>query len=144
MVVAWARAETALVHLYSYAMSNNFNMAMAAYYRIPSFEIRIKMIMAMLTHWNTSDYDTAAIKTAIEKLAKLARTRNKWIHGTYGMNMKKPETVIYDFRADANSPERQKTMRSADVQNHINAVHRRTRALEDLFQIHARLDLRLT
>lgn len=144
MVVAWAKAETALVHLYAYAMNHNYDMAMAAYYRIPNFETRTKMIAASLVHWETRDYDVAAIKTAVAKLVKLARTRNKWIHGTYGLKDGSDKTILYDARAEPGTPEHRKRIKDADVLNHISAVRRRTRDLEKLVQIEIRLSVRLS
>ncbi len=144
MVVAWARAETALVDTYVAVLHSHFNLAMVAYYRIPTFEARIKVLMAMLAQWDDKFYNPADIKTAVSKLAKLARTRNKWIHGCYGVNLEGTKTVVYDFRAEPNTPERRKPIKAADVQQHVEAVRRRTHDINSLIRSHTHPDFRLT
>jgi hypothetical protein len=48
MVVAWARAETAIVKAYAVVTEMHYNVAAAAYYNIPTFESRTKALLAMI------------------------------------------------------------------------------------------------
>lgn len=53
MVVAWARAETILVFAFSAICGIKTDMATLGYYRIPSFEARVKVLRAMISEWQT-------------------------------------------------------------------------------------------
>ena len=48
MVVAWARAETQLANVFACVLEIHFNLAMAAFYRIPTFDARSKVLLAIL------------------------------------------------------------------------------------------------
>jgi hypothetical protein len=76
MVVAWAHAELMMFRTLARITGTGLNMAMAGYFCIPTFEARVKFTIALIPEWETADYDKGAIKKAIEKLAKLASTRN--------------------------------------------------------------------
>ena len=52
----------------------------------------------------TDDFDKEAIVGAIDKLAKLARTRNHWVHGDWCAPEDMSETVIFDMRAKDGTP----------------------------------------
>jgi len=54
MIVAWSRAETSLVNTFATISGMHFNIATIAYYRIPTFEARVKVIQAMLTEWRVA------------------------------------------------------------------------------------------
>src|SRR5690242_5604305 len=86
MVIAWANAETALVFAFSAVADITVNMAIMGYYRVPTFESRVKALRAMIEEWKSSKYDKVAIDHAIEKLSKLSKTRNDWVHGVWAEN----------------------------------------------------------
>jgi hypothetical protein len=134
MVVAWAYAEVMLFSTLSRITGIGLNMAMLGYYRIPTFESRVKFIKALLLEWRPEGFDKDRIETAIEKLAKLASTRNHWVHGDWCANREKTETVIFNQRATIASSERCKPVKAADVENHCNAVRARTKDLSDLIR----------
>jgi len=76
MVVAWARAETALIIAFGHIAKIRLDMATLGYYRIPTFEARTKFLRAIIIDWKGEKYDKEAITKAIEKLNGLASARN--------------------------------------------------------------------
>ncbi|HWK86031.1 MAG TPA: hypothetical protein VNQ34_00830 [Xanthobacteraceae bacterium] len=143
MVIAWARAETALISAFSHIAKINLNMACAAYYRIPTFEARTKFIRAMFDDWDgdSQGYKKDALFEEISKLNGLARARNDWVHGNWCANDDKTETVIFDYRRKPGEPGRRKPVKAADVRNHIMAVRERTRKIDALLPDHLHPDI---
>jgi hypothetical protein len=131
MVVAWAHAETVLLGTLARVSGSRLNMIQAGYYRIPTFEARVKFLQGLITEWNTEKFDKSVISAAIDKLSKLASTRNHWIHGDWCLIVHTKETVIYDQRAALGSP-RCKPVKAADVASHCEAVIRRASDLNSL------------
>jgi hypothetical protein len=134
MVVAWAYAEVMPFATLARITGIGLNMAMIGHYRIPTFESRVKFTLALLSQWETAEFDKAQIETAIEKLAGLASTRNHWVHGDWCANKEKTETIIYNQRASIGSKDRRKPIKAADVENHSEAVNKRSVALGELIR----------
>jgi hypothetical protein len=132
MVVAWAYAEHILLSALSRITGIGRNMSLDGYYRIPTFEARVKFILALIPEWKMGKFDKDAITEAIEKLNKLSATRNQWIHGDWCTNKTKTVTVIFNHRAPADSLERRKPVEEADVKNHCEAVKARAATLQNL------------
>lgn len=126
MVVAWTHAETMLVMTLARITSMDRNRATIGYYRIPTFEARIKFLRAILIDWKDPEYDNAAIDRAIIKLSGLSRARNHWIHCVWSRHKQTGETVIFDFRSPDGSKDRCRPVNAAAIKNHVDAVHRRT------------------
>jgi aminoglycoside/choline kinase family phosphotransferase len=80
MVIAWANAETALVHALAHIADIHPNMASVTYYRVPTFESRVKVIQALIEEWQVSQASRDALSDAVKQLSDLASTRNNWIH----------------------------------------------------------------
>jgi hypothetical protein len=132
MVAAWAGAEVTLISTLARITGMPLNMAQAGYYRIPTFEARVKFIRALMTEWKTDLFNTEGIDLAIQKLSKLASTRNHWIHGDWCASDDEKEIVVFDHRADPDSSHRRKPVKAADVTNHCKAVLGRARDLAAL------------
>lgn len=132
MVIAWAHAEHILVSALSRISGIRLNMSLAGYYRIPTFESRVKFILALIPDWETDKFDKDAIAKAIEKLSKLAATRNHWLHGDWCTNKDRTLTVIFNHRVPLDSSERRKPVKEADVKNHCEAVNGRANTLFNL------------
>jgi hypothetical protein len=132
MVVAWAHAEIMLFATFARVTEIGLNMAMESSARIPTFESRTKFIFALLQEWETDEFDKDAISAAVDGLAKLARTRNHWVHGDWCAKRDKSETVIFDHRALPDSPRRKKPVKAHDVMNHCDAVKSRAAQLAKL------------
>lgn len=133
MVVAWARAETQLANVFASVMRVHFNLAMAAYYRISSFEARAKMLLGIVERQENPQRSATEIAAQITALVRLAKTRNHWIHGVWCNEQNNPaDTVIFDFRAPDDSDRRTKPIKAADVMNHVEAVRERIAALNQL------------
>src|SRR5262245_6640315 len=94
MLVAWAFAEYALVDTTRCVLGIDSNMAWVGYYRIPTFEARVKFIRALITEWDQPQDVKDKVDTAVEKLSKLSMTRNGWVHGDWCSNEDRSETVI--------------------------------------------------
>ena len=135
MVVVWAYAETVMLSALARVSSMRLNMAMVGYYRIPTFEARTKFILSLCTEWDTSEFDKAAIEQAIQKLAKLASTRNHWVHGDWCGSKDDKTVVIFDHRADPASLARRKVVKANDVRHHCDTVRSRADELNELIQI---------
>ena len=123
-LVAWAHAETGLVLALSRITGIPRNSATQAYYRIPTFESRIKFLRSLLSTWHNPEFDREKIDRAILKLSGLSRTRNHWVHGAWSKSQISNETVVFDFRSDPNAPERRKPVKASDVTNHVEAGNR--------------------
>jgi hypothetical protein len=133
MVVAWARAETVLVTVFAHVTGLHFNMATPAYYRIPTFEARSKVILALLPAWETKEKERRdKLIKAVEKLSALAATRNGWIHSVWCVIKGTSDTVIFDFRKPDDAPGRRRAVKAHDVRDHVRAVLERTEAIEAL------------
>ena len=135
MVAAWAHAEKVLLSTLSRIADIGMNMSLDGYFRIPTFESRVKFIVALIPEWKTEKFDKAAISTAIEKLAKLAKTRNNWVHGDWCIDYTKRETIVFNHRIPPDAQGRRKTVKAQDVRNHCEAVIRRATNLADLIDI---------
>jgi len=135
MVIAWAYAEESLIGALSRISGMSLNKAQAGFYRIPTFESRIKFIRALITEWNTKEFNTAAIDTAIDKLSHLSSARNHWVHGCWLATDDYSELYVFDMRADAESDARRKPVKAADVRNHNQAVLLRADALRALIDM---------
>ena len=136
MVVAWARAETALVQVFSLVAGVHFNMATVACARIPTFESRTKVIRAMLKEWNVTSDRPKDLDRAITKLSGLSRTRNTLIHGIWCREKESGKTVLFDLRSEEGTPGRRRLPSAHDVANHSAAVRKRTEEIERLVPTH--------
>ena len=132
MVVVWAHAEIVLFATLARVADISLNMAMSGYYHIPTFEARTKFIVALLRDWNPGRFDNNKIQTSVKKLAKLASTRNHWVHGDWCANADKSETLIFNHRVPVESKNRRKPVKAADVLNHCRAVKKRASDLAEL------------
>lgn len=130
MIIAWARAETALVASFAYVAGFHFNTASVAYYRIPTFESRIKVILAMIEEWSANEQTRSDLSKAIEKLSDLAGTRNSWVHGIWCQDSHTGGTVTISLRARTQS--RVKPTKAHDVNDHTRALRQRTADLNKL------------
>lgn len=124
MVVAWANVDCTLVLALSHAAKMDANLALTAYYRIPTFEARTKTIIAILADSDCRLLNREAVAKAVSKLAKLASARNNWIHGSYFTDGTK--IINFDYRRPIGHESRTRTLKAHDIMDHVSAVHRRT------------------
>ena len=133
MVIAWAYADKLLIGTQARILRTNLNLIMAGFYRIPTFESRVKFTRALITEWESRDFDRPAIDKAVKKLSDLSSARNHWIHGDWCATQDpSPKIVIFNHRVDVESADRRKPVKASDVLNHTEAVHRRCSALAQL------------
>jgi hypothetical protein len=125
MVAVWSNAEQALVNLLHKMGQLPYSMASSAYYKIPTFEARTKVLRGMLCEWDTEQFDVKAIDRGILKLNALARTRNKYVHWTYLVMNGTGETWICNYRRPSGDPDRMEKLTASSVLNHVAAVERR-------------------
>jgi hypothetical protein len=128
MVIAWARADTTLVMSLSAITGAPMHMAELGYYRIPSFEARVKMLRAMIPEWQNNNAD--ALEKALGKLNNLAHTRNGWVHNCWVISKEDNKTFCIDFRKDPSN--RSKPVKASDVRHHAESVISRVTEIEDL------------
>lgn len=132
LIVVWAYAEATLSFCLAEVFSIDANMAIASYYRIPTFESRVKFLTAALATWKPKPgLDKDKIETAIEKLSKLAKPRNDWVHNVWCIDRATKETVIFDYRKPV-SVERRKVIKAHDIEFHCKTVRQRTTDLQSL------------
>jgi hypothetical protein len=134
MVVAWAYAETAIFYTFARVTDVGLIMAQESIARIPTFESRVKFVLALVHEWRSGTYDKPAVTTAIEKLAKLASARNHWMHGHWAASEDKTKTVVFNARAHRDSTARIKPVKATDVLQHCEAVKARADQLADLIK----------
>lgn len=131
MVVAWADAERALISVFAHISKLDYMMAIRAYYRIPTLESRVKVIRALLEESKVAKKRRLAMETELARLNRLAATRNQWIHNSWcagpgimsGPSANAP-TVIFNYREPPDSDKRRRSIKAADVRNHVRALHR--------------------
>lgn len=142
MVIAWAYAENVLIEAMARISNMSLHMSQYSYYRIPTFESRVKFIHSLLEEWNPNNFDKDLIGKAITSLSKLSSSRNQWVHGDWCEIVEpKKEAVIFNHRLPPGSPDRRKPVKAADVDNHCEAVLSRSLALRILIDINTlRLD----
>jgi hypothetical protein len=109
-------------------------MMQAGYYRIPTLEARVKLIRALISSWETTTFDKEAIDLEVSKLGKISGARNHWIHGDWCASRTTHEVVIFDHRAPRDGAGRRKPVKAADIENHIEAVQKRTHKLKGLIK----------
>jgi hypothetical protein len=122
MVVAWAKAETILCYTFARVFEIHPNRAFDGFYRIPTFEARVKVILGMVPDWQTTQYDKHSIRKLIEKISAQSEARNTWIHGVWCKDKHGDETVIFRFRKPEHSPERKMIIRVQDIKNHTASL----------------------
>jgi hypothetical protein len=120
MVVAWAYTEAILAGTFARICGIDINMATLGYYRIPTFEARVKCLLAFMLEWNPKKYDKDAIAKEINAISGQSGARNDWVHGLWCYDKPTNETIIFDFRR--HEDKRSKPVKAADVQNHIKAL----------------------
>lgn len=133
MIVAWSHAEEALVLAMSVVGRIDIDQAAHGFYRIPTFESRVKFILAMIPWWNDATFDKAALTKAIDALSKLASTRNGWVHNTWvaDVSVGGGEIYIINQRAPRGSSF-YKPVKVHDICFHSETVIKRT---EELFEL---------
>lgn len=134
MVVAWAHAENMMFSTFARVAGIGLNMAMESYLSLPTFESRTKFILALIAEWEVADFDAKATAEAVQKLAKLAATRNAWVHGDWCASGGKKETVVFNHRVPAESVRRRKPVKAHDIMDHVSAVKKRAKALGSLIK----------
>jgi hypothetical protein len=134
MVVIWSNAEQALMNLLHKMTGTPHPMATAAYYKIPTFEARVKALRAMICEWETEKFDRKAIDKTVLKLNYLSQTRNRFVHWTYLVQNGSGETFLCNYRKASGDPDRIIPINAANVRNHVEAVERRTVTLWTLLE----------
>jgi hypothetical protein len=130
MIVVWAYAETILINTTTRVLGSNLNKIQAGYYRIPTFEARVKYLNALIEHWKPEPrFDKNKIAKAVERLSKLAITRNEWVHGDWCAAEDGSHVVVFNHRVPGSSPRRTKPVKAHDVEHHVNTVRTRAREL---------------
>lgn len=131
MLVAWSFAETAIQFALASVCDIPVNQAMMGYYRIPTFEARVKFILAMIPEWDTAKHDKAAIHETIEAISGLAGTRNNWVHNVWSTRQGTGEPVVINLRASENNG-RVKAVKAHDINQHAETVIKHAKALRKL------------
>jgi hypothetical protein len=138
MIVAWSNAEYALLETLQTISSLSWDSAHTLYFRMPTFESRVKVIQAMLDQWTPPPVpdpddivqDPKEISRIVGKLSSLSTTRNGWVHASWFFSANEGAIFVVDYRERHNSPTRRKPIKAADVKNHIEAVHEWTGKLK--------------
>lgn len=131
MVIAWANAETAIMFSMCAVCGVSTDMAHFGYYRIPTFEARVKFITAMIPQWETTRYNKEAIAKAIDQISGLSLTRNNWVHGVWSEDNTTKGLVVFNFRARENKG-RNKPVKAHDINDHTRKLVEYTASLRGL------------
>ncbi len=130
MTIAWAYAENFLMVTFSFAAGMDANLAQTAYYRIPTFEARTKLVLAILPESKLPNKEQ--VSDAVTALAKLASTRNHWVHGVWCREKRTKNYVIFNYRQPIESKTRLKPVKTHDIRHHTATVLDRAGALRAL------------
>ncbi|MEF2074955.1 hypothetical protein [Consotaella aegiceratis] len=125
MVVAWATAETALMFAMCAICEISTDMAHFGFYRIPTFEARVKFLQGMIPAWSTTQYDKDEISRTIDRISRLSATRNNWVHGVWSKHRSTDEVVVFNFRAKEGSG-RIKPVKAQDINHHAMTLRQAT------------------
>ncbi len=131
MIVAWSYAETAIQFAMASICDIPVNQAMMGYYRIPTFESRVKFLQAMIPEWKTTKHDKTAIATTIDAIAGLSGTRNNWVHSVWSTSQETGEPVVINLRAHE-AKGRVKPVKAHDIRHHADTVVKHAKALRKL------------
>lgn len=141
MVVAWSNAERAILDTLQEALGISSQAAHAMYFRIPTFESRVKVLQAILAQWKP-DYssdpevvcpqDPKELSHIVGKLSRLSVTRNGWIHGRWAFSTRNGSLAIIDYREEPGSPAHRRPVKAADIRNHVAAVHKWATLLQNV------------
>ncbi|WP_292406850.1 hypothetical protein [Mesorhizobium sp.] len=134
MIVAWSGAEATLVHAMAIVGSLDINQANSGFYRIPTFESRVKFILAMIPDWEASTYDKPAIIKAIDAISGLASTRNSWVHNSWvaDVSLGGGGIFVVNARVPRGSQNQLKPVKAHDIRHHAETVISRTKILYGL------------
>ncbi len=131
MIVAWSYAETAIQFAMASICGIPVNQAMMGYYRIPTFESRVKFIQAMIPEWDTKTHDKDAISKTIDAISGLSGTRNGWVHSVWSSRKETDEPVVFNLRAPETKG-RNKPVKAHDINHHAESVVKHAKALRRL------------
>jgi hypothetical protein len=131
MLVAWSAAERALVITLQFLTHTKRSAAVAMYFRIPTFESRIKVIRALAADWTQpkipkesfiQELDVQALAKMVDKLSKLSLTRNGWVHGSWTFNPRDKTISVINYREPLDSEKRRTPIKANDIKVHVTAV----------------------
>lgn len=138
MMIAWARAETAMVKAWAMVTDMHYNLAAAVYYNIPTFDSRTKALLAMIDDKVDPFPKRDALRDAVNAVSHLSRTRNSWVHGLWVLDTN--TSVAHFFNMKQKSATRRATPVTANaVRQHASAVRDRARALAALTPVNIAL-----
>ena len=125
MIIAWADAERVLCDITHWITKAHYPAVMDMFARVPTFEARVKIVQTLIERWTHPGKERDEVSMEVRKLSALSKTRNRWVHGAWVATLDLSITVIFDRRKAAGTPERRRTVKAHDVEQHINAVHDR-------------------
>jgi hypothetical protein len=128
MVVAWSNAETMLSMTFAKINSIPLNQATMGFYRIPTFEAKTKVLLALAEDWECGTLDKALICQIIDRISAQAAARNKWIHGIWSRDATNGQIVVFQLRRPVGSG-RFEFVRAQDIKSHTAALRENTTAL---------------
>lgn len=128
MLVAWSDAERSLQAVIHKATDMDQRLISDIFSQVPTFDGRKKLAKTLLDRWVHAGPEQEAVKTAIDQLSRLAKTRNDWVHGAWaepmiaGTDLPK---VIFDYREPHGSRKRRKPVKAVDILGHVRAVNQK-------------------
>lgn len=131
MVVAWARAETALIKILSLVTNLHYNEAAAAYYAMPTFESRTRALLSISEEIHSNrpinGYDDIVRDTL--SLRDLSSTRNEWVHAVWVSEHGSRLVKTFNMK-EGKHKRRAKQITANAVNQHIKQVKRARDSLE--------------
>ncbi|MCW4116407.1 hypothetical protein NPA31_015700 [Aurantimonas sp. MSK8Z-1] len=134
VMIVWAYAEAALSFAFASIAGMPINMALAGFYRIPTFEARTNTLLAFSQEWTPDkpEKKDQAVKL-IENLKRLSKTRNDWVHGIWCQANRTGEIVTFHLRAPESSGRRRKPIKAHDINDHVQHVRASAEKLRGIF-----------
>src|SRR5262249_28294541 len=133
MIVAWSAAEHTLVHAMAKVSNMDVNQVVKGFYRIPTFDSRVKFILAMVPAWEVDAPHKEAVAKAIEAISGLAAARNNWVHNSWAANVAVGGGGVFVINERAPT-DRQwfNEVKAHDIRHHTETVISRTNSLFSL------------
>lgn len=126
MLLAWNRAEEIQAQAMAAMLCIDLNDAIVLYQKYPNFRSRTQVIYSLIG----LRPEFEGIRTAVEKLSGLSKTRNRYVHCTFLQDADDPKSLFsIDYGELEGSPNRTKPTKAADIGNHTRAVTRRAAEL---------------
>jgi hypothetical protein len=120
IILAWSMADSYLMQCVGAMLSLDDHKAKRVYYKIASFDARVKMILTLVDLFP----DFKPICRHVLKLSSLSKRRNAYVHNAYLAEIGGSGLWLVDYGQALDHERRSKPARPSDMHQHADAVRR--------------------